>query len=117
MQPRNGCWIWHARFHRALSSVHLRGAADWIVSRNVAHRDCVRLLGIDSPGLTGSLAIGRQVRGILAAQSHFRARRRGNGTPIVGSRCGKTISTLLLAFESWRRFCRPLHSPIACQGA
>lgn len=47
--------------------VHLRGAADWIIQRDAAHPDCVQLLGIDSPGLTGSLAIARRVRRLLTA--------------------------------------------------
>ncbi|MFI5143329.1 MAG: NAD(P)/FAD-dependent oxidoreductase [Thermoanaerobaculales bacterium] len=47
--------------------VNLRGATDWIVTRDAAHPDCVQLLGIDSPGLTGCLAIGGLVRRMLAA--------------------------------------------------
>jgi L-2-hydroxyglutarate oxidase LhgO len=45
--------------------VHLRGASDWSIARDRAHPDCVQLLGIDSPGLTGSLAIARRVRQLL----------------------------------------------------
>ena len=45
--------------------VHARGAADWVIERDRRHRDCVQLLGIDSPGLTSSLAIARRVRRLL----------------------------------------------------
>lgn len=45
--------------------VHLKGGKDWIIERDVRHPGCIQLLGIDSPGLTGSLAIARKVRGML----------------------------------------------------
>ena len=47
--------------------VNLTGASDWIIERDAAHPDCVQLLGIDSPGLTCSLAIARRVRRMLRA--------------------------------------------------
>ncbi len=45
--------------------VHVRGAADWVIARDRVDPDCVQLLGIDSPGLTASLAIARRVRRLL----------------------------------------------------
>ncbi len=45
--------------------VHLRGGGDWVNRRDRRHPDCVQLLGIDSPGLTGSLATARRVRKLL----------------------------------------------------
>ena len=45
--------------------VQLRNVSDWIIERDRRHPGCVQLLGIDSPGLTGSLAIARRVRSLL----------------------------------------------------
>lgn len=45
--------------------VHLRGATDWVIDRDRCDPDCIQLLGIDSPGLTSSLAIARRVRRLL----------------------------------------------------
>ena len=45
--------------------VHLRGAADWVIDHDRCDPDCIQLLGIDSPGLTSSLAIARRVRRLL----------------------------------------------------
>lgn len=45
--------------------VHLRGAADWIIRRDEVHPNFIQLLGIDSPGLTCSIEIGRLVRRML----------------------------------------------------
>jgi hypothetical protein len=36
-----------------------------VIRRDQRHPDCVQLPGIDSPGLTGSLAIARRVRRLL----------------------------------------------------
>jgi glycerol-3-phosphate dehydrogenase len=46
--------------------VHLKGMTDWIVRRDPRHPSCVHLLGIDSPGLTCSVEIGKLVRTLLA---------------------------------------------------
>ncbi len=46
--------------------VHLRGATDWIVRRGGSHPNLVQLLGIDSPGLTCCVEIGKLVRKMLA---------------------------------------------------
>ncbi|HQR46989.1 MAG TPA: FAD-dependent oxidoreductase [Thermoanaerobaculia bacterium] len=46
--------------------VHLKGAADWIVRRDAIHPNLVQLLGIDSPGLTCCVEIGKLVRNLLA---------------------------------------------------
>jgi L-2-hydroxyglutarate oxidase LhgO len=45
--------------------VHLKGSRDFVVRRSERHPGCVHLLGIDSPGLTSSLAIARRVRRLL----------------------------------------------------
>lgn len=45
--------------------VHLKGATDWIVRRDETHPSFIQLLGIDSPGLTCSVEIGRLVRKML----------------------------------------------------
>lgn len=41
------------------------GAADWVLERDRCTPDCVHFLGVDSPGLTSSLAIARRVRRLL----------------------------------------------------
>jgi glycerol-3-phosphate dehydrogenase len=46
--------------------VHLRGVTDWIVRRDEKHPNLVQLLGIDSPGLTCSVEIGKLVRRMIA---------------------------------------------------
>ncbi len=45
--------------------VHLRGVTDWIVRRDGRHPNLVQLLGIDSPGLTCCVEIGKLVRKML----------------------------------------------------
>ena len=45
--------------------VHLKGATDWIVRRDERHPSFVQLLGIDSPGLTCCVEIGKMVRKML----------------------------------------------------
>ena len=45
--------------------VHLKGASDWIVRRDEKHPNLVQLLGIDSPGLTCCVEIGKLVRKML----------------------------------------------------
>ena len=47
--------------------VHLKGVNDWIVRRDEKHPNFVQLLGIDSPGLTCCLEIGKLVRKLLAS--------------------------------------------------
>jgi L-2-hydroxyglutarate oxidase LhgO len=46
--------------------VHLRGVSDWIIRRDERHPGLIQLLGIDSPGLTCCVEIGRLVRKMLA---------------------------------------------------
>ena len=45
--------------------VHCRGMSDFTIRRDELHPGCIQLLGIDSPGLTCSLAIARRVRRLL----------------------------------------------------
>jgi len=45
--------------------VHLRGATDWVSDRDRCDPACIELLGVDSPGLTLSLAISRRVLELL----------------------------------------------------
>ena len=47
--------------------VHLKGVNDWIVRRDEKHPNFVQLLGIDSPGLTCCLEIGKLVRKLIAS--------------------------------------------------
>jgi L-2-hydroxyglutarate oxidase LhgO len=44
---------------------NLREGTDFLVGLDAKHPSCVQLVGIDSPGLTSSLAIARKVRTIL----------------------------------------------------
>ena len=46
--------------------VHLAGETDWIVRRDRRHPNAVQLLGIDSPGLTCCLELGRMVGEMVA---------------------------------------------------
>ncbi|MFH1175821.1 MAG: FAD-dependent oxidoreductase [Acidobacteriota bacterium] len=45
--------------------VHVAGQTDFIIARDQRHANCIQLIGIDSPGLTCSLAIARRVRTLL----------------------------------------------------
>ena len=45
--------------------VHLKGVTDWIVRRDERHPSLIQLLGIDSPGLTCCVEIGKLVRKML----------------------------------------------------
>lgn len=48
--------------------VHLKGVTDWIVRRDEKHPSFIQLLGIDSPGLTCCVEIGKLVRKMLVGQ-------------------------------------------------
>ena len=52
----------HLRLHQAGISAKLAGHKDFMIKRN---GNCVHLLGIDSPGLTSSLAIGKYVKEMI----------------------------------------------------
>ncbi|HUM01922.1 MAG TPA: FAD-dependent oxidoreductase, partial [Thermoanaerobaculia bacterium] len=45
--------------------VHLKGATDWVIRRDEKHPSFIQLLGIDSPGLTCCVEIGKLVRKML----------------------------------------------------
>ncbi len=45
--------------------VHIPGRKDWEVRRDARYPGCVHMLGIDSPGLTCSLELGKRVRELL----------------------------------------------------
>jgi len=51
--------------HQAGILARLAGFQDWVIEFSDGQRRCLNLLGIDSPGLTGSLAIARHVKGLL----------------------------------------------------
>ncbi len=51
--------------HQVGIQARLAGHQDWVIEFSPATRRCLNLLGIDSPGLTGSLAIARYVRRML----------------------------------------------------
>jgi L-2-hydroxyglutarate oxidase LhgO len=44
---------------------NLREGNDFIIRRDEKCPNCIQLVGIDSPGMTCSLAIGRKVRRLL----------------------------------------------------
>jgi L-2-hydroxyglutarate oxidase LhgO len=51
--------------HQTGIQARLAGCQDWLIDFSPQSRRCLNLLGIDSPGLTGSLAIARHVRSML----------------------------------------------------
>jgi len=51
--------------HQAGIQARLVGHADWVVELSPAESRCLNLLGIDSPGLTGALAIARKAREMM----------------------------------------------------
>ncbi len=51
--------------HQAGINAKLNGTSDFVVERDSAYPNCVHLLGINSPGLTSSLAIARYVADLL----------------------------------------------------
>ena len=53
--------------HQIGIQARLAGHQDWVVEFSEGERRCLNILGIDSPGLTGSLAIARHVRALLAS--------------------------------------------------
>ncbi len=51
--------------HQVGIQARLAGIQDWVMERSPAEPRCLNLLGIDSPGLTASLAIARRARALL----------------------------------------------------
>ena len=51
--------------HQTGIQVRLAGYQDWVIEYSKDERRCLNLLGIDSPGLTVSLAIARRVKKLL----------------------------------------------------
>jgi hypothetical protein len=51
--------------HQTGIQARLAGYQDWVIEFSDGDRRCLNLLGIDSPGLTGSLAIARHVKKLL----------------------------------------------------
>jgi L-2-hydroxyglutarate oxidase LhgO len=51
--------------HQTGIQARLAGYQDWVIEFSDDERRCLNLLGIDSPGLTGSLAIARHVKELL----------------------------------------------------
>ena len=54
--------------HQTGIQTRLAGYQDWVIEFSDDKRRCLNLLGIDSPGLTGCLAIARRVRELLKLQ-------------------------------------------------
>jgi len=54
--------------HQTGIQARLAGHQDWVIEFSDNKRRCLNLLGIDSPGLTGSLAIARHVNELLKFQ-------------------------------------------------
>lgn len=50
-------------FHQVGIQAKTKTHYDWIIERDRKYHNCIQLVGIDSPGLTGSLAIARYVVG------------------------------------------------------
>lgn len=53
--------------HQIGIQARLAGHQDWVIEFSEGKRRCLNILGIDSPGLTGSLAIARHVKQLLAS--------------------------------------------------
>ena len=49
------------QLHQAGIRAKLKGVSDFVVERDGQHPNCINLVGIDSPGLTSSLAIAKHV--------------------------------------------------------
>jgi L-2-hydroxyglutarate oxidase LhgO len=54
--------------HQTGIQARLAGHQDWVIEFSDGDRRCLNLLGIDSPGLTGSLAIAQYVRKAILIQ-------------------------------------------------
>ncbi|CAB1059185.1 Glycerol-3-phosphate dehydrogenase (EC [Olavius sp. associated proteobacterium Delta 1] len=54
--------------HQTGIQARLAGYQDWVIEFSDDERRCLNLLGIDSPGLTGSLAIARHVNELVKIQ-------------------------------------------------
>jgi len=54
--------------HQTGIQARLAGFQDWVIEFSDNESRCLNLLGMDSPGLTGSLAIARRVRELLKLQ-------------------------------------------------
>ena len=52
--------------HQAGIMAVLRGHTDWVIERDPRFHNLINLIGLDSPALTASLAIGKYVRNILS---------------------------------------------------
>ncbi len=55
--------------YQAGIQARLAGHQDWVLEFDPRHPACLNLLGFDSPGLTGSLAIAEEVRALISKQS------------------------------------------------
>lgn len=55
--------------YQAGIQARLSGYQDWVMELDPKHPACLNLLGFDSPGLTGSLAIAQEVRDLLESQT------------------------------------------------
>lgn len=52
--------------HQTGIQAKLKNHFDWVIAPDEKHPKCIQLIGIDSPGLTGCLAIGEYVGELLA---------------------------------------------------
>ncbi|MCP4625155.1 MAG: FAD-dependent oxidoreductase [bacterium] len=59
--------------HQTGIQARLAGYQDWVIEFSDGDRRCLNLLGIDSPGLTGSLAISQYVGKMLGLYQYIRA--------------------------------------------
>jgi hypothetical protein len=51
--------------HQTGIQAKLMNQFDWVIEPDEKYPKCIQLIGIDSPGLTGCLAIGRYVGELL----------------------------------------------------
>ncbi len=55
--------------YQAGIQARLSGHQDWVMEFDKKHPACLNLLGFDSPGLTGSLAIAQEVMGLIGQKT------------------------------------------------
>lgn len=53
------------KFHQTGIMAVARGEPDWVIRKDPLYPNCINLVGIDSPGLTASLAIARYVAKLI----------------------------------------------------
>ena len=57
--------------HQTGIRAKLKGRNDFVIERDPKYQNCINLIGIDSPGLTSSLAISKYVKQLLVKDKLF----------------------------------------------